>query len=48
MSKRMRLLGGRMDVDSRPGGPTTISAVLRLWQPYATDRGDAFAVAARG
>jgi signal transduction histidine kinase len=48
MSERVRLLGGRMDVESRPGGPTTISAVLRLWQPYATDRGDALAVAARG
>ena len=33
MSERVRLLDGRMDVQSRPGGPTSISAVLRLWQP---------------
>ncbi len=36
MSERVRLLGGRMDIDSRPGGPTTVSAVLRLWQPLTT------------
>ena len=35
MSERVRLLGGRMDIESRPGGPTTISAVLRLWRPAA-------------
>jgi signal transduction histidine kinase len=47
MSERVRLLGGRMDVDSRPGGPTTISAVLRVWQPLATaSREQSFVVAA--
>jgi signal transduction histidine kinase len=40
MSERVRLLGGRMDLDSRPGGPTTVSAALRLWQPPATDAGE--------
>jgi signal transduction histidine kinase len=35
MSERVRLLGGRFDVDSRPGGPTTISVVLPFWQPLA-------------
>jgi signal transduction histidine kinase len=33
MSERVRLLGGRFDVDSRPGGPTRISAVLPAWRP---------------
>jgi signal transduction histidine kinase len=33
MSERVRLLGGRLDIHSRPGGPTTISAVLRQWRP---------------
>ena len=33
MSERVRLLGGRFDVDSRPGGPTRISAVLPEWHP---------------
>jgi signal transduction histidine kinase len=34
MSERVRLLGGRMNIESRPGGPTRISAVLRVWQPH--------------
>jgi signal transduction histidine kinase len=46
MSERVRLLGGRMDVESRPGGPTAISAVLRLWQPRATDREESLAIVA--
>jgi signal transduction histidine kinase len=33
MSERVRLLGGHFDVDSRPGGPTKISAVLPEWRP---------------
>jgi signal transduction histidine kinase len=33
MSERARLLGGRFDVQSRPGGPTAISVVLPVWQP---------------
>jgi signal transduction histidine kinase len=35
MSERVRLLGGRLDIHSRPGGPTTVSAVLRQWRPAA-------------
>jgi signal transduction histidine kinase len=49
MSERVRLLGGRFDVESRPGGPTTISAALPVWQPHATPSetdGDALAAEA--
>jgi signal transduction histidine kinase len=33
MRERIRLLGGRLEVNSRPGGPTAVSAALPLWQP---------------
>ena len=33
MSERARLLGGRLDVQSKPGGPTVISVLLPAWQP---------------
>jgi len=33
MSERVRLLGGRFDVQSRPGGPTRISVLLPEWRP---------------
>ena len=33
MSERARLLGGRFDVQSQPGGPTVISVLLPVWQP---------------
>jgi signal transduction histidine kinase len=33
MSERARLLGGRFDVRSRGGGPTTVSAILPAWRP---------------
>ena len=36
MGERVRLLGGSFDVESRPGGPTSISLVLPRWQPVAT------------
>jgi signal transduction histidine kinase len=32
MSERIRLLGGSFDLRSRPGGPTTVSAVLPHWR----------------
>ena len=35
MSERVRLLGGHLAVDSRPGGPTTITVTLPRWQPVA-------------
>lgn len=33
MHERIRLLGGMLEVDSRPGGPTTLKAALPRWQP---------------
>jgi signal transduction histidine kinase len=33
MSERVRLLGGNLAVNSRPGGPTTITVTLPRWQP---------------
>jgi signal transduction histidine kinase len=33
MSERVRLLGGRFDLRSSPGGPTTISAIIPRWRP---------------
>ena len=35
MGERVRLLGGSFDLQSSPGGPTTISLVLPRWQPVA-------------
>ena len=32
-SERIRLLGGRFDVRSEPGGPTTVSLSLPRWRP---------------
>jgi signal transduction histidine kinase len=37
MSERARLLGGRFDVRSSPGGPTTISLVLPAWRPATVE-----------
>jgi signal transduction histidine kinase len=33
MQSRLKLLGGSLRVDSRPGGPTTIAAAVRRWRP---------------
>ena len=33
MSERARLLDGRLDVESRPGGPTRVAAVIPRWRP---------------
>jgi signal transduction histidine kinase len=33
MSERVRLLGGAFDVQSAPGGPTTVSVSLPEWRP---------------
>ena len=35
MRERLELLGGSLDFDSRPGGPTVVTAVLRRWHPTA-------------
>jgi signal transduction histidine kinase len=31
MHERVRMLGGQTQVDSRPGGPTVVSATLPAW-----------------
>jgi two-component system NarL family sensor kinase len=33
MHDRLRLLGSTLQVESRPGGPTTITAAVRRWRP---------------
>ena len=33
MRERLELLGGSLAFDSRPGGPTTVTAVLKRWHP---------------
>ncbi len=33
MYERLRLLGSELSVDSRPGGPTTVTAAVRRWRP---------------
>ena len=33
VSERVRLLGGRCDISSSPGGPTTIAVTLPRWRP---------------
>jgi signal transduction histidine kinase len=33
MSERVRLLDGRLDVESRPGGPTRVVAAIPRWRP---------------
>ena len=40
MSERVRLLGGRFDIQSRQGGPTTISVILPIWQPMIASPSD--------
>jgi signal transduction histidine kinase len=36
-SERVRLLGGTFDVQSKPGGPTTVSMSLPHWQPLEAE-----------
>jgi two-component system NarL family sensor kinase len=33
LSERARLLGGRLEIRSRPGGPTVVRATLPVWEP---------------
>lgn len=35
MRARLRLLGGRLEIESAPGGPTTLRAILPRWLPLA-------------
>jgi signal transduction histidine kinase len=35
MRERLRLLGGRLEIESAPGGPTTVRAMLPHWLPLA-------------
>jgi signal transduction histidine kinase len=37
MSERARLLGGRLDLESKPGGPTRVSAVIPRWRAGDTE-----------
>jgi signal transduction histidine kinase len=37
-SERVRLLGGRFDVRSQPGGPTTVSLSLPRWRPLGVEQ----------
>jgi signal transduction histidine kinase len=37
-SERIRLLGGRFDIRSRPGGPTTVSLSLPRWRPMGVEQ----------
>ena len=46
MAERVRLLGGRVDIDSRPGGPTRVTARIPRWRP-TTPRADGAGTASR-
>lgn len=35
MGERVRLLGGRFDLESKPGGPTRVKATIPRWQPLS-------------
>ena len=36
IGERVRMLGGTFDVESRPGGPTTLKFTLPRWEPLVT------------
>jgi signal transduction histidine kinase len=33
MRERLELIGGELSVESRPGGPTTVTATIQKWRP---------------
>jgi signal transduction histidine kinase len=33
MQERLQLLGGRLEIESKPGGPTRVLATFRRWHP---------------
>lgn len=37
MRARLQLLGGRLEIESAPGGPTTVRATLPRWLPLTAD-----------
>ena len=37
IGERVRMLGGTFDLESQPGGPTTLSFALPRWRPNAPD-----------
>jgi signal transduction histidine kinase len=37
MGERIRLLGGRFEIESTPGGPTRVRASLPRWRPLAQE-----------
>ena len=37
MGERMRLLGGRFEIESKPGGPTRVRASIPRWRPLAQE-----------
>jgi len=37
MHERVRMLGGRTQIESRPGGPTVISVTLPSWTPHSEE-----------
>ncbi len=41
MRERLELLGGSLEFESRPGGPTIVTAVLRRWDPPTRNGGKA-------
>ena len=41
MRERLDLIGGTLSIDSQPGGPTTITAVIDKWRPGGADERDA-------
>jgi signal transduction histidine kinase len=38
MKERVELLGGELKVESRPGGPTRVTATLKTWRPSDVHR----------
>ncbi|GIU95320.1 MAG: hypothetical protein KatS3mg012_1777 [Gaiellaceae bacterium] len=37
IAERVRMLGGTFEIDSRPGGPTSLAITLPRWEPLSTE-----------
>jgi signal transduction histidine kinase len=46
MNERIRMLGGRFDVQSSRGGPTTIAAIIPRWRPLEASPADSVTTSA--